>query len=516
MISIIKKSIRYLLALLAFCTVLNLSAVDDDDDFDLYFNEQNEDIFDGISIADIEQLERANNPDPAATRTLAESQMTLEALKLLIKNNQPLWCKTFPPRSRDALYLIPNKTTLIERGGLAVNLFYNMTDKMDVSAGSLFDFDSSFNKNALIMILKGVIGKIGSDPNAITDDELVSLLPLFQKMRIQERKFGALFQTGFVRGPFTLQIQTALQLVARNFFLSPKDQAAIRAITSKVFDSEADEREFYIIKYGLGDTRIKLGLNTVNLSNFQMDVGFEAIFPTSTLASRTSFDNISLANMDLDQLKENGLDLVRAIRDVLLNPTLGNGGHFGFGTYLESKIEVFRDLFHLNVRASYDYLFDNKQTRLIMFKPTKNLEDYKDPDHPTLADVNAIITQVLREYYFPSHFKTIINPGGIFNVIVSGTLTRPFWNFTLGYDFYSQERQKIKALLSTSTTLQVLRIADAEAPSNQQHKVFAEYSYVLRKDKKSEVHLGIGGDTTFYSRNLGRDWTTYVRLSASF
>lgn len=514
MISIIKKSIKYSLILLALCTNLNPQTSNNNDDFDFNFDEQFEDIFDGISITDIEQFERANCPDPVAARTFDEAKMTLGALKLLLKNDQPLWCKTFSPRGRDTLYLIPHKFTILKSGGIAFNLFYNMTNKMEVSAGSLFDFDSSFEKSILSMLLKGVIGKIGSDPNAITNDELVSLLPLFQKMRIQERKFGALFQGGFTRGRFTLEVNTALQLVARNFFLSDKDQQAIRAITSKVFDSEADEREFYIIKYGMGDTRLKLGINALNMNCFKTDVGFEITFPTSTLASQNKFDNLSVAHLDLEQLQEQGIDVVRAMRDILLNPMLGNGGHFGFGTYLESKIDVFKDLFQLWIRASYDHLFDNKETRLIMFKPTEKLSEIQTP--PTLAETNALISKVLREYYFPSHFKTVINPGGIFNVIFSGIITRPYWNLTLGYDFYAQERQSIKCIVGTPITMQELRISDAEAPSNQQHKFFAEYSYLLRKDTQSEVRLGIGGDTTFYSRNLGRDWTSYVRLSASF
>jgi len=61
-----------------------------------------------------------------------------------------------------------------------------------------------------------------------------------------------------------------------------------------------------------------------------------------------------------------------------------------------------------------------------------------------------------------------------------------------------------------------LRIEDAEDKSNEQHKFFTEFSYTLKQGPHSEMRLGLGGDVTLASRNIGKDWTAYAQFDLSF
>ena len=129
--------------------------------------------------------------------------------------NEPLWKHTKAPVGRDILYLLPHKITSVEYGGLAANLFFNMTNNMRVSAESLIKFDQLNEISELLT-------------NAASLKELPCLLALFRKTNIQEHKGGVLLQGGFTRGPFSIQFNTALQVVERNLWLNEEDQAAIK------------------------------------------------------------------------------------------------------------------------------------------------------------------------------------------------------------------------------------------------------------------------------------------------
>ncbi|MBX9831189.1 hypothetical protein K2X40_04500 [Candidatus Babeliales bacterium] len=450
--------------------------------------------------------------DCLLTRTTPAQGLTLA---LLGQIKSPLWNNTQAPKGRDVLYLLPHKITAIEHGGFAASYFFNMTDKMQVSADSLLD-TTSINPELIKFITDYVAQNAG---NNVSSEELLTLLPLFQKMRIQERKTGFFLQGAFLHGPFTLQLHTSLQLSERNFFLSKKDELQALAVLEKVRPGQSvDNKEFFIIRYGMGDTRLKLGLNSLNMTSFKVDTGFEAILPTSLAVSNPRFTEASLKVSDIDQLTESLLDQLRGIRDFLLNPQLGNGGHFGVGYYLESKVGIFRNLAHLWFRFSYDKLFPGQETRLLMFKQTIDPEKLNMPGYIIgLTDPEAaqLIQDYIDQFVFPTPFKSNVYPGGIFNIVMSAVVNAKPWQVAFGYDFYAQQRERIVSIKSSRTQLSDLRVKDAELPSTNQHKFFTEVCHI-KKHKKSEITLGLGGDVTMYSINIGKDWTAYFKFAMSF
>ena len=283
-----------------------------DDDFDMST----------ITIEDLDAYEHDNPPDFSTLR------LTADYLAGVLSNHitQPLFKNTKAPAGRDILYLLPHKITAVEFGGYALNFFFNMTDQMKVTAADLFNFVA---QDKLVEFISGFI-------EGANEQEFEQLLPLFKKITLQERKSGVLLQSGFIKGPFTIQLNTSVQLGARNFWLNPSDADAIKEVFSEAgfADTEFDEHELYKIRVGMGDTRVKIGLNTINMTSFQTDIGFESILPTSRLSytpglqiglSQTAF------NPDEEEdLARSGLAAMRGVRDHLLNPRLGNDGHFGY------------------------------------------------------------------------------------------------------------------------------------------------------------------------------------------
>lgn len=432
------------------------------------------------------------------------------ALSAIVK--KPLWQNTIAPRGRDALYLLPHKLTAIEYGGLSFNIFVNKIDKLHVSAGSLFELGSAINQQALNGLIEILIERF-SFLNNVSAEELTSLLALFNKITIQERKAGILMQGGVVSGPFVIQLQTSLLASERNFWINKKVQEGIKNITQKIFPGQSfDQSEGFIARYGMGDTKIKIGLNSLNTTNIQADVGFETVFPTSRFSKQknltTSVEQIINEPCPSNPGKA-AIQFLREIRDYLLTPMLGNGGHFGFGIYGESKIGIFNNLAQLWFRLSYDKLFDNQQDVLMMFKPVLTPEELEDNNKAEK------LKEFLQQYIIPTPFTVTLNPGGVFNFVASVSIGLGKFQLALGYDFYSQQRQRIKSLEKTSISSFDLRVDDAEAPRISQQKAYTEFSW-LKQYKRVKLGVGLGGDITVRSTGLGHDWTMYLRITTSF
>lgn len=166
---------------------------------------------DTINIADIDldMLEE----EKRGTRTISDDELMIQVLDIAKKINTPIWRITNPPKGRDTLYLIPQRLSAIEYGGLALNLFFNYTPKMNFSPDETLKLDE--NKEALDAIVNLL-------STMLSAEEASSLIPLFKKFTIQERKVGALLQLGILVNAITFQINTALQYAERNFWLDQK------------------------------------------------------------------------------------------------------------------------------------------------------------------------------------------------------------------------------------------------------------------------------------------------------
>lgn len=476
------------------------------------FSSSHLDFFDyGVDLSDLEEYER-NHPIDFRSTNLNPGDLIQPLIDANITS--PLINKTQAPLGRDILYLLPHKITALERGGLALYYFFNMTNRMHFTVRDLFDEET----------IDQIVQNLLAFPLPESIAEFSSLIPLFKKITIQERKTGILGQFGWVYGPLMLQIHTSILLGERNFWLSKSDQRAVRQIIVRITGQEGDaldESEFYRISVGLGDTRLKAGLNTINMPNFQMDIGLEGIIPTSEIFTpvtlRTNVHNIIEPEVSINMIQDNALPVLLNIRDYLVKPRLGNNGHFGFGCFVESKIGIFHDLAQLWMRLSYDKLLPAKEDRLIMNRKTVDQQDLKNAlDDPDKFRDAALLNSYFEEYVFPPAYTVMVHPGGVFNFISSVSFDVKRLRYALGYDFYAQQKERIKDIYGADVKLDQVRYEDAVSGLKQQHKIFSELLYKFKTSGSNAMSLGMGGDYTISSKEIGRDWTVYLKFIASF
>ncbi|MFC1894648.1 hypothetical protein ACFLYH_01730 [Candidatus Dependentiae bacterium] len=465
-------------------------------------NEQNfEEIIDysDLDWDDIDDQEFRSPCDPIDLECLLEAAQNF---------SDPVWKLTKPPKGRDVLYLIPHKLLAIEYGGIICNIFYNSTNNMNYMLDEIINLDA--NKQAFECFIEALNKELSSK-------EISSLIPLFKKSSIQERKAGLLLQGGFFSGPFIFQINTSLQFSERNFWLNKKDQAEIKNILAQDGYS-LETKEFYKYKIGLGDTRLKTGLNTLNMSNIVLDLGFEGIIPTSIISN---IPHLKSYNIDFENYEKSLICVLNSIRDNMITPRLGNYGHLGLGCYAEAKVSLFHDSIHWWNRVSFDNFFVAKEDRLISSKQTmpSPKEDFQYFNNnillPYLGGNPEPATEFLKQFLFPPAYRVTVKPGGIFTFVSAFTFSiAKKWNIGTGYDFYFQQAEKFTAIHNDVSPSSLL-LKNAALPSSYQHKIFAEATHI-KKHKRWDSNLGIGGDYTISSKRMGKDWTIFLRIGASF
>jgi hypothetical protein len=469
-------------------------------------------------MPDLEELDL--DPDLLIDRPLSEgSRAPIGALEAIVIGTllekiglkEPLWISTKPEKGRDILYLMPSKISAIEYGGGSCNLFFNMTSKMNLTGGNLLNIDQ---------INRGAIGHIANLSASIKNkDEVGSLLPFAKKITIQERKLGSYFQAGYAKGAFLLQFHTSLQLGERNFYLNKNDRLEIQALNSLVFgeDQSYDESNLYRIRAGMGDTRVKLGLNALNSKILQTDVGMECIIPTSRSSRKflSAFDDTQLN--DDTVFFNTAINSLLNVRDYLLTPEIGNGGHFGLGFYMESKFNLFKNLAELVTRVSFDKFFEADEQRLMIQKQSGITANYL-ATNPWGSDTEAqtAVIKFAKEYLIPLPYKVSTEPGGIFNGIMILNIPYKKWNFRCGYDFYFQQAERFKHVYADQEVQPLLRTDLARVGTVTQHKISSETTYRIKNFNNINLDIGFGGDTTIASHNIGKDWTIYLKFASEF
>ncbi|MCH7677696.1 hypothetical protein IH879_22485 [candidate division KSB1 bacterium] len=113
-------------------------------------------------------------------------------------------------------------------------------------------------------------------------------------------------------------------------------------------------------------------------------------------------------------------------------------------------------------------------------------------------------------------FNVNVAPGSIFNALASMVFNlNKKWSFVFGHDFYWQHHEHITKAHNTRTNLSELKINETQTPDRFQHKISSEITYT-KHFKHSKLKLGLGGDATMYSKNMGHNWTVYLMAAQSF
>ncbi len=475
------------------------------------------DIDDPSILDDVNPM--ASGPDDLLTKfvpslspvLLSDKEINfLDILRQELKN--PLWKKTPKKKGRDPLDMLTYTLRKFDYRGAQFNIFYNATDKMPITLGDTInlDFMSEGNFNVILDLMQEELGFV-FEPSDVT-----AFFMLLKNIWVEERKFGCLMRFNPFKGPFTLKFELPVLLSERNIMATIQDQNEINNLLDRYFSEGSGfdkNREFARILIGLGDTRLKLGMDVIDHVDFKTNVGFSSIFPT---AGGILLDGRFEKPRELQAASDLVNDLISNIRKEALRPELGNNGHFGFGTYLESKLNLFRDKIWFWWRLSYEELLSSREKRLIMHKKTiENPDSFFNVVSVSDLERSEKLNQFRLEYVAPELYNVTVRPGGVLTFDFMGNLNWKHFLFGLGYNFYLKRREIFTKLHSIEVNMNSLRVEDATVTRALQHKIVGEISYRFKFDR-AKFTLCLGGDKTFSSWHLGKDWTIYSRIGLKF
>lgn len=273
----------------------------------------------------------------------------------------PFWKRTMGARTRDPLFLLPRRRFIFDKSGVDFQVFFNRTSHLSVMPSTMLDMDSvNFLKNDIL----GNYVKLIDDPGKL--GTILEALPFLEKITVQEHRIGGMINVGLRRGRWGVQLDTVLQLAERNYWMSKKNRNTLSAILGIEEDTRLND--VMKMRFGLSDTRLKLGYTVIDKKKSKMAVGVSVIVPTSRIFDKKPKPVCDLTNTSSLTRKQLVKDLLAVTRAILIKPRLGTG-HWGVGLFAEGKWAVIPHTLDVWGRLSFDYLFGGHEYR---FMPPQN------------------------------------------------------------------------------------------------------------------------------------------------
>lgn len=482
--------------------------------------------------------------------------LTGEASGILLQDilaNHNLYLKTYQPLVRP-LHDLPSLHTkqFFACAGcneFSLTLFYNQTRRMYFSQCSPFidsylalsdpDFLEELDRLDDILHEQGILP---------TTFDIPAILPLFSKIKLEERRTGGML--GFQRRESccTWSLQIPLYYIEHNFYLNPQEQDAIAnspffqdiSVTSDGQEETGDEEVRDFMKQhlvndliGFGDTRLQVLWAIKETDCLAWNMGFEMTIPTAFYLKNgivgskfkkhpeqpyfSIFNLICLAQTDSAAAQAAGIDLgIEALdRIARIAAATSLGGHsVGLGGIGSLKVTLNDTLSWFN-RFRLNYLFPSTYIRF--FNITKNPSEFnRDYDNPDDAQENlAFLSQQFVNTIFPPAVCTTVRPGFITEFTTSLNFDYGCSWFEIGYDFWYEAQESIKIKNPCNNNWTVYDVQDGTSFSAAQNKVFAKY-FCIKTWRCYDWQIGLVGDATFANYGLGKDWTIGLDLSVNF
>lgn len=449
---------------------------------------------DNINVDDILRDIQVETP-----RTQEDIDKT-RAIERQTKKWMRLWKKTAGFRTRDPLYMIPQRNLACDKQGFTASLFANRTTKVEP------DLNCVLNEDAVWLVLL-----FADLPGVLTDKQKEELEPILKilsyqdKIIAQEHRIGSTLQFGYEYKRWVFSLDTLLFLAERNFWANEK------CIRKKLMEGTGGAGNSVRTRFGFGDTRLKLGYKVFDTERLKAVLGVTGIFPTSRFFNKDP--NYVINTKPGDSRKKLINDLMNVSKYIMINPKLG-AGNWGVGGFFDARFSIIPNNVDIWGRFSYDHFFPATEYR---FMPTQSSVEISDIQK--LISDDKVGADFPLYSVFPALTKGSVTPGDIFNGTVGidwkfGKEKR--WKFGLGYDFYLQQAEKARNL-KVPTGLDLSSITDEDFVSSKivHHKIFADVCY-NRKGKHRDWNFGIGGDMTFSGHGAPKDWTIFGKIGITF
>lgn len=446
-----------------------------------------------------------------------------------------LYIFTHPLRKRDIINQLPCNLLHQHKG---VTFFYSQICK------SVFDKHSTRLASYLNINQVGLIEALDREEFATID--LPEVLSLFAPTKVQERKFGFLFEYQTLFCDWSLVIKLPVLYQEYNFYLSSDERAAIKAaqflkprVAEPVIEQSPKHlpreqsvnsfaREHLIAdKFGIGDLHFTCYKLFREKKKTKIYAGFDITLPTARAFKKGVFGShfdpyYATPNFDLHadlvdlyaennnaQLQQNVLDFGIATLDrlatLLLENPLGNRLHPGIAPLVLFEMD-YSSKCTLFGQFKADFLLPLSEHRFFC-KPVDKAaldataETEPETEEEARAQVTFLNTQLLQKL-FPERYHATVFPGFIFQSDLSATFHAKHSEFQCGLQCWYQSKEKIWSINSSDETVRKLDKIAGKNKATYQHSIW--FSLKFLRDQSQIIFTGSG---TPLNKQIGKSLT---------
>jgi hypothetical protein len=464
-----------------------------------------------------------------------------------------LYNHTYPLVIRD-LHTIPTLQPLLtctdRKWSFALEPFYNQTTKCFYTpcSSKILSYIGLLAQEDFLEII---------DVDDFTNVDIPDVLSLFGQMTMEERRLGAMVQGWFQHNRWTASVALPIYYIEHNFQLTQKrkdalENAALFAGSPSVNLPGLDLDTFtnqHLVRdrAGIGDLRIQGFYDISHYEDRPVNIGLELTFPTAWTAKRgiiggnfcktspipeidyqTIFDfyggtlegfgkSPKTCKLELAELVVGyGIATLDRLTSILGDSSLGlqhfKGGPVVYTTQplcWRTSLDLYGEL---QWSAPHQELrfFRIKKNQLEFFRNYTSID-------PVVAEANLqFLDQQSTNFLYPTAVKISTRPGMMFHI--NGALTtewHPILSTTLGYDYWSQRKEKLGKISCRVTPGDPLDLCAGMQHSAREGKIFGNVMTKLC-ELNYDILIVLRGDLSVQNRGIGKSFTLGVDFVFDF
>lgn len=408
--------------------------------------------------------------------------------------------------------------------------FYTQTREQYMSAHSpyLCSYLAFSEFNDLDRILKSQQLNLGPS------FDLPQILALFNPIKLEDRRAGAIFAIGKSHGCGLFGLEFPFYYIERNMFINKEEQQAIAQ--NPFFQelsgsgcSSSPSVEAFIKQHvvgdllGFGDTRLSAFWRRESLDAY-LSGGLELTLPTAAIVMdhliahhrcrspmQPSVDVLSLIDLNDDADSNTFQDTITNLSVCALDRFLRICTDTKLGSETVT-IAPRADLFHplgrntsLAHMARFTCFLPHRTVRF--FRECKTAEDFDLVQSPETAhsDLHYLTTRLINMIYPQAQeVKVATRFSFEYSLALQAVLRKA--TVELGYDLWLMSQEEL-SFTSRPRNDVPLDLRGAESPSAIQQKIFGRVMWEHEGRCGRLWHLGIVGDWTASSYGIGHDWS---------
>jgi|GEM_PF-4204864 len=371
----------------------------------------------------------------------------------LNKVSGPLWKNTWNGRQRDQLYEPEVEGEFLSTRDYKASLFFFRSHELDQTIKDCIQ--TPMVEDILSEVFEEKFAAEGrfSGTEDIKGAELANIFTdVLGKMTFQEHRLGASLRKEWCYRPWFFSATTWAGLAERNYWLTEEQREELGDVIAVAFpelvDAEIDLNDFMSLLWGLGDVHCRFGYVFDVTKHASCTAGVRCVLPTAFKENHPPRQ--PLAPVEVDEMKDFFVD---RMKQILLVPRLGNGGHFALGAW--SHFSWKKDLKLLSKSGAVgveahmlvDYYLPTFEHRFITRSTKKKVpsdgESIIEARGLSFSSTDEQLRQYMGRFLLPEPVELDIAPGVVVKGGVVARLSRGGLSLSVGYDGYYKEAERV-------------------------------------------------------------------------